>query len=160
MQSSEIGFTVWCTVYAQNANGTGGPVYSQAIHIEARPVPALRAHQHQRLVGRHPEEPRREARIAAERAQPADDLHQRRLEKILPILVGYRVAQKLALHVGAQLRDEPVQRGGIPGEGEIEQLAIEYETHGILVWSVVWTSRDARTVPGPFRVQRREISET
>jgi hypothetical protein len=39
VQSSEVGFTVWCTVYAHNANGTGVAEYSQAIHIEERPVP-------------------------------------------------------------------------------------------------------------------------
>jgi hypothetical protein len=39
VQASEIGSTVYCTVYATNANGSSGPEYSQEISIEARPVP-------------------------------------------------------------------------------------------------------------------------
>jgi hypothetical protein len=39
VQPGEVGYTEFCTVYANNASGTGGPQYSQEIHVEARPGP-------------------------------------------------------------------------------------------------------------------------
>ena len=59
----------------------------------------LRSHQHERFIGRHTKEPRREGRVTAKRFELAEHLHQRGLEEIAAIIVGERVAQKLALDV-------------------------------------------------------------
>ena len=79
----------------------GGRKAAQVFEVEpldeTGAVPALRAHQHESFVRRHTEEPGGEARVAAERSDAPDDLHQGRLDEIAPVFVRQRVAQQLLL---------------------------------------------------------------
>jgi len=80
---------------------------------EPRSVAPLRAHHHEGLVGGHPEEPGRKARVAAERTHPAHDLNERGLKEIPAVVVGDGIAQQLLFDMRRQDRDEGAERGGV-----------------------------------------------
>src|SRR5262249_19691639 len=96
---------------------------------DARAVTATRAHQHERLVGGHAEEPRREARLGAERAEAADDLHERRLQEVATGLVADRVTEQLALDVRRDPSQEQVQGLGVAADGAVEDVTFDGEGH-------------------------------
>jgi hypothetical protein len=77
---------------------------------QAGAVAALRAHQHERLVGRHAEEPGREVRIAAKGGQTAHHLEQCHLQEVPPVFVRDRVPQELSLDMRAYPQDELLER--------------------------------------------------
>ena len=86
--------------------GKGGQVLEIEPLDESGAVPTLRAHQHERLVRRDPEEPSGKARIPSERPQAPNDLEERSLEQIAPVLVPDRVTHELSFDVRANGADE------------------------------------------------------
>ncbi len=93
-------------------------------------MPSLRPHHHESLVGGHPEKPGGEARVTPKRADPADDLHQRGLHEVPPILFGERVAQELLFDVWLERRHEAAQRGRVAERRLFEGRLFDGEGHG------------------------------
>jgi hypothetical protein len=106
-----------------------------------------RPHQHEGLVRRHAEEPRREARLGAERAEAPDDLHQRRLEKVAAVLVAHRVPEQLALDMRRDHAENVVESRGLAVDGEVESATIDREGHRLLAFLGVRDRAIAMTVP-------------
>lgn len=96
---------------------------------QPRPVAALRPHQHERLVGRHPEKPGGEARVATEAPHPTDDLHQRGLQQIPPVVIREGVTKELLLDVRCDRRDELVQSHGVARRCPRQHRLIDCERH-------------------------------
>jgi len=97
---------------------------------EPRAMAPLRAHHHEGLVRRHPEEPGREAGVAAKRADASDHLHQRGLRQIAPVFVGERVTQELLLDARLEGGHQRTQRRGVAVRRVFESRAVNREGHG------------------------------
>ena len=97
---------------------------------DARPMPTLRAHEHQRLVRGHTKEPRRKARIAAKRTDAAHQLHQRHLDEVQAVVVGDRVAKELLHDVRTKLLHERVERVVLAGGCALKKITVEFKRHG------------------------------
>src|SRR5262249_41965815 len=96
---------------------------------EASPVTAPRAHQHERFVRGHTEEPGGEARLRAEGPETADDLHHRSLQKVATIFVAHRVTEELTLDMGFDRPKDVVEGCRVTIDCCIEDFALNREGH-------------------------------
>ena len=97
---------------------------------QARAVSALRTHQHERFVGRHPEEPGRKTRIASKRCEAADDLQKGRLQEVPPVFVGHGIAHELSLDVGPYPHDELFEGSLFAGLRSSDQVRLARHGRG------------------------------
>src|SRR5262249_15916766 len=82
-----------------------------------RTVPLLEAPNHQRAIGRHPEEPRREAGVAAEGREPAVHPDERVLERVLRQARVSRQAPCERIDPGLVAGHERLERVRVAGGG-------------------------------------------
>jgi len=142
---ARLGALVVCSVVGC---GEASQVFEVEAFDELGAVSPLRAHHHERLVRGHPEEPGREARIAAEGPHPPDDLHERRLYEVAPVLFGEGIPHQLFFYARLEQGHQRPQRRRVTAGSQFESRAVNREGHvptlSVDEWCRAWRLPTAR----------------
>lgn len=107
----------------------GTEILERQTFDEACAMAALRSHEHQRFVRGDAEQPCRKARLAAERSETAEHLHERRLDEIATIFVGHGITHQLFLDVRPELPHQDPLRLDLTRHCPLENVTFDAECH-------------------------------